>query len=493
MTPASFKKTLLGKGIYFSVFSICLLLSIGCITSWFYYGVIWLACIVLSMFWVRWMRVLWSLALFWVFLGSGISLYFSHQYEQDRSELIALLSEKNTHQAEVISIRWDRNGQLRLMLKIIYWSKEYFFESSFTSGLKIIPWSILTLEKLTRKRESLEYLYSQGLLASLQWNITDILAPQVISPFARIRSGVNTGLIAILPENEAALAAGMLVWEKSLFSDTLYAGYQRIGLSHLIVVSGSNIALVLITLLVFTRWMWRNIRLPLLIALTVGYIILVGGDAPVIRAGIMGLIAYSFVEFGNRVDAVRTLLFASVILCIISPYSLLYDAGFQLSALATLGLICASPDIKRFLDWIRTPKWLGEIIATSMAASLFTLPITLSIFGSTHMASILANIVIAPFVGISLIGWVIALIASIIWHGIGYALGYIGFWPIYLCNTIALWFSDFPWQVTLPLGEWRIWVGMIFWSIDILWILFFLVSRIPPISSVANASQPHPG
>ncbi len=118
----------------------------------------------------------------------------------------------------------------------------------------------------------------------------------------------------------------------------------------------------------------------------------------------MGLIAYSFVEFGNRVDAVRTLLFASVILCIISPYSLLYDAGFQLSALATLGLICASPDIKRFLDWIRTPKWLGEIIATSMAASLFTLPITLSIFGSTHMASILANIVIAPFVGISLIG-----------------------------------------------------------------------------------------
>ena len=66
--------------------------------------------------------------------------------------------------------------------------------------------------------------------------------------------------------------------------------------------------------------------MPLLMSLTGLYIVLVGFDAPVIRAGIMGLVAYGFVEFGNRVDTIRVLLFATVLLCIFSPYSLVYDA-----------------------------------------------------------------------------------------------------------------------------------------------------------------------
>ena len=118
-------------------------------------------------------------------------------------------------------------------------------------------------------------------------------------------------------------------------------------------------------------------RIPILVTLTVLYILLVGGDAPVIRAGIMGLIAYAFVEFGNRVDPIRTLLFAALVLCLFSPFSLLYDAGFQLSALATLGLVCANPDIDGFFRRIRMPKWLAEIVSTSIAASVFTMPVIL--------------------------------------------------------------------------------------------------------------------
>lgn len=70
-------------------------------------------------------------------------------------------------------------------------------------------------------------------------------------------------------------------------NDTLASAYQTAGLSHLIVVSGSNIALVLIVLLTFTRILPRTFRVGLLITLTILYIIFVGGDTPVIRAGIM--------------------------------------------------------------------------------------------------------------------------------------------------------------------------------------------------------------
>lgn len=84
-----------------------------------------------------------------------------------------------------------------------------------------------------------------------------------------------------------------------------------------------------------------------------------------------------FVEYGNRVDSLRTLLFATLILGLYSPYSLLYDAGFQLSVLATLGIICASPQITQFLKFLRVPRYFHEIIATSIAASIFTFPVVL--------------------------------------------------------------------------------------------------------------------
>lgn len=91
----------------------------------------------------------------------------------------------------------------------------------------------------------------------------------------------------------------------------------------------------------------------------------------------MGLIGYLFVEYGNRVDSLRTLLFATVILSLTNTYGLLYDAGLQLSILATLGLICASPTVTHFLKILHIPRFFHEIIATSIAASIFTFPIIL--------------------------------------------------------------------------------------------------------------------
>ena len=99
------------------------------------------------------------------------------------------------------------------------------------------------------------------------------------------------------PEDAAALVSGILVGDGSLFSESLYASFRNSGLTHIMVVSGSNIAFLLAALLLLLRTFPRKIRLPIALGTLSLYCFFVGGDTPVIRACIMGMIAYIAIEF----------------------------------------------------------------------------------------------------------------------------------------------------------------------------------------------------
>jgi competence protein ComEC len=119
----------------------------------------------------------------------------------------------------------------------------------------------------------------------------------------------------------------------------------------------------------------------------VSYVSLVGGDVPVLRAAIMGIIGAIALHGSKRIDTLRVLLFAAIVLLIFSPYSLVYDAGFQLSFLATLGILVGIRATKR-------ADWFLQATVLSIFAALWTIPVSIGIFQNFSPWSILANILV---------------------------------------------------------------------------------------------------
>lgn len=145
--------------------------------------------------------------------------------------------------------------------------------------------------------------------------------------------------------------------------------------------------------------------------------------------------------------------------CISSPYSLLYDAGFQLSFLATLWILTIAKVFPHKEQW-------KQAILISIFACIWTIPITIGSFWNFHSWSIIANILAWPLVGISMtlsiIGWVL----SIFWETGAYWIQFLSYLSLVWITSIAEFFAPLPyrWEFT---GTIQFLIGFIsFWIIS---------------------------
>ncbi|MCB0123620.1 MAG: ComEC/Rec2 family competence protein [Caldilineaceae bacterium] len=239
----------------------------------------------------------------------------------------------------------------------------------------------------------------------------------------RLRAQGEQLLNRLLPEPYAALANGMLLGIESGIPDELYEQFNLTGSSHVIVISGSNVALIAgIMLAIGHRLLGRQRALwPTLLGVA-AYALLVGGDAAVLRAAWMGALYTVATTLERRSTALVSLAFACWVMTLANPLTL-WDVGFQLSSAATAGLILFSPGVVAFFQRL-TPGWLTggpltgtlvvgglDLMATSrtflqgivqdglmvtIAANLSTLPLVLYYFGRLSFISLMTNLLIAP-------------------------------------------------------------------------------------------------
>lgn len=122
---------------------------------------------------------------------------------------------------------------------------------------------------------------------------------------------------------------------------------------------------------------------------------LVGTDPPVLRALVMGSVSMVALTYGERADSFRILVFTAVFLVAFSPLSLVYDAGFQLSFLATVGILVS-------VRLLKNRSVAERAAGVSIFAGIWTLPISIGSFGTFHTWSIPANIIVGPAVEFSM-------------------------------------------------------------------------------------------
>ncbi len=197
------------------------------------------------------------------------------------------------------------------------------------------------------------------------------------------------------------IAAGIVYGEKSHISDALQDSFRVAGLSHIMVLSGSNVTIVLILILPLIALI-RNRFVKFFVHVILFLVILffLGNDPPLVRAVIMAALAYAVKEQGNPSLGFRTVCISAVIMASINPAILFYDVSFHLSFLATLGMVLAGEYSETLCKWIPERFALRETAAVTLAVSLFVYPYSMYQFGTFSVLGIFANIIVVPIIPI---------------------------------------------------------------------------------------------
>ncbi|MCL5433349.1 MAG: ComEC/Rec2 family competence protein [Patescibacteria group bacterium] len=240
-----------------------------------------------------------------------------------------------------------------------------------------------------------------------------------------------------LPTPYSGLLLGIVFGIKENMPQEFSNNLRSVGVTHVIAASGMNVTMVSGFLSsLFVIFLRRQIALLLTIFGIIFYASLSGFEPSIVRASIMGILAFSAQIFGRQTLALYSLVVAGFIMVFVSPI-VLSDVGFQLSFAATLGLVYIKPlfEKRKQIRKIIQKSLIGEDLTTTISAQIATIPILFSVFGTYSIWSIAVN-------GILL--WTIPIL--MIFGGIGGFLG-IFFEPIgklflYLCLPFLIYFES---------------------------------------------------
>ncbi|MFZ5819167.1 MAG: ComEC/Rec2 family competence protein [Chloroflexota bacterium] len=352
-----------------------------------------------------------------------------------------------------------------------------------------------------------DYLAGQGIHAYMSKTEVTHLPGNAGNPVKRMLYAFKDKALAniylIFPDPEASLLAGILLGVDTGLPKDLQQAFKDTGTAHIIAISGFNIAIIAGLFFTMFSRVFGQARGSFFAILGIAvYTFLVGADAAVVRAALMGSLSLFARQFGRRNDGLNALLVSAAVMTLANPHTP-WDVGFQLSFFATLGLILyAEP----FQGWavniiarytnpgaaqkIASP--LSEYILLTLAAQLTTLPIMAWHFKRISLVSLVANPFILPVQPAVMILGGIAVLLSLVWLPLG-GIAAFGAWP-FVAYTIRLveTFDRLPHGV-IVLGDFSLWLVVLFYLALLTWtfgrsrLKEFLSSRkanLPPLPAV---------
>lgn len=328
-----------------------------------------------------------------------------------------------------------------------------------------------------------EYLSQHGIYSVMSFPDFKVLAERSGNPVMTFIYGMRElayeTVQKISSDQNAALLSGILLGIDSDVSPGLTRAYQQTGTGHIIAISGFNIAIVagLLGFLfrkVFIRWQ----AALLAIGGITFYTLLVGATPSVVRAAIMGSLVILAQLIGRRSAGINILLMTGAIMCLFNPY-LPWDVSFQLSFLATLGLVLfAEPLTGGVSTWIekRIPKsWLqkmvkglADIFLLTIAAQAMTLPVLAYHFRSISLSALLANPLVLPVQPALMVLGLIAVMLGIVWLPLGIIFGWAASLLAGYTNSMVSLLSRIPGTIYLP--QIGLWVGIAAYALLFSWL-----------------------
>jgi len=234
----------------------------------------------------------------------------------------------------------------------------------------------------------------------------------------RLREVVNSSLTP--PQNY--ILGALILGDKNRIPNDFKEKLNTAGIRHLTAVSGLHIVLVssLLMFLFLRLGFWKKQAIIFSLIFVFLFIALTGFQVSSIRAAIMGSLFLIAPLFGRQSCSIRSLILAGLIMLAINPFLLFYNAGFQLSFLAAVGIIYLSSSFRRYLK--------SDILAATFSAYIFTLPILIYSFNQISLVGLLTNALVLPIIPFVMVG--------------GFAFSFIGVFSSFLGQVLSwpIWF-----------------------------------------------------
>ena len=220
-----------------------------------------------------------------------------------------------------------------------------------------------------------------------------------------VRNKINKNLA----EPQSSLAAGILLGDMRGADEDLKLAFSRSGLSHITAVSGMNISILATVFMLVLLFLGLTRRQAFCISILylIAFVILVGMPASAVRAGVMGFLALLALNIGRLNRITNALFLTAAVLLFFNPKLLRDDVGFQLSFLAVFGIVYVYPLLNLLFDKIKMPsiKGVRDVLAVTLSAQVFTLPIIAYNFSIVSIVAPLSNILVLwciPFLTVGL-------------------------------------------------------------------------------------------
>lgn len=302
-----------------------------------------------------------------------------------------------------------------------------------------------------------DYLARQGIHSLVRvYGGVMLLAREQGNPFFAalyaFRARALATVYAIFPDPATSLLAGILLGVDSGIPRELRDAFGATNTAHIIAISGFNISIIAGILAKLARRVFGARRATLVVILGLAiYTLLVGASASVVRAAIMGSLTVLALHYNRQNDALNALAVAALLMTAWNPFTL-FDLGFQLSFLATLGLVLYT---KPLADWFE--KNLARVLATerakqvvgalsdsvivTLAAQITTTPLIVFAFHRLSLVGLFANFLILPAQPAVMVLGGLATLTALVVQPIGQVIAWVAWafveWTIVVVQATA--------------------------------------------------------
>ena len=297
-----------------------------------------------------------------------------------------------------------------------------------------------------------------------QITVTGSGGDPVLVSLYNLRTSLATTIAQNLPQPDAALLTAILLGLRTPALKPLTAAFSVTGTAHLIVPSGFKVTILSGLVAGSMRWLnkrsdrlllpaekrrdWRRwLSTCLQILCICSYTILSGTGSAALRSGIMGILLVTAPRLGRNYNVYTALALAALLMSLADPF-VLWDTGFLLSFLGTLGIVLLTPFIQQLLHPLTHIPWFGHIVAenisVTLAAQIATLPIFALVFQQVSFISPIANLLTVPLLGILILLGLFICLSAAVFAPLATLSGWV-VWPIlWYMRTVVTWCANLP-------------------------------------------------
>ncbi|MFC1609229.1 ComEC/Rec2 family competence protein, partial [Patescibacteria group bacterium] len=288
----------------------------------------------------------------------------------------------------------------------------------------------------------------------------------------KIKEASEEKIDSLIPAPEAGLADGLLFGGDGRLSQDVKDDFSRTGMTHIVAVSGYNVTIIAeyLMLLGIFLGLWRKQAFYFAVFGIFVFVLMIGMPSSAIRAGVMGTLLLWAMKNGRIASSYNAIALAGAIMIFVNPLLLRWDIGFQLSFLATLGIVVMGQFWERYFSKKNDALGLLEVMFMTVSAQIFVLPIITYNFHTFSVVSVLVNVLVLQVVPISMFLVFMVVVFGFIFYPLSVVFSWLAYLTLWYEVEVIRYFSGFDWA-SREVNNFR-WWGVLIWYVVLVGVVY---------------------